>query len=191
MPVLTEPALPEGSLRALPQPVLPADRVVLRPWRHADAPSVTAAFACPDIQRWHVRRIDSADEAHAWIDSWPLRWHAESDASWAVVDGDDRVLGQVGLRTVDLLEGSARVSYWVLPESRGAGIATAAVHTMTAWVFHDLRLHRLYLDHSTANHASCRVATKAGFAAEGTLRGAGLHTDGWHDMHLHSRLRTD
>ncbi|MFC7614839.1 GNAT family N-acetyltransferase [Actinokineospora soli] len=58
-------------------------------------------------------------------------------------------------------------------------------------MFDDLKLHRLYLDHSTANTASCRVATKAGFTPEGTLRGAGLHADGWHDMHLHSRLRTD
>jgi RimJ/RimL family protein N-acetyltransferase len=38
-----------------------------------------------------------------------------------------------------------------------------------------------------ANTASCRVAGKAGFRLEGTLRSALLHTDGWHDMHLHGR----
>jgi len=39
-----------------------------------------------------------------------------------------------------------------------------------------------------ANPASCRVAVKSGFEAEGTERGAELHTDGWHDMHLHARI---
>jgi hypothetical protein len=29
---------------------------------------------------------------------------------------------------------------------------------------------------------------KSGFEAEGTERGAELHTDGWHDMHLHARI---
>jgi RimJ/RimL family protein N-acetyltransferase len=47
------------------------------------------------------------------------------------------------------------------------------------------------LTHSVHNVASCRVAAKCGFPFEGTLRGAGRHSDGRHDMHLHARLRTD
>jgi len=56
---------------------------------------------------------------------------------------------------------------------------------------HDLGLHRLELRHSTANPASCRVAARAGFRLEGTLRSAMRHPDGWHDMHLHARLQGD
>ncbi|MGY2127682.1 GNAT family N-acetyltransferase [Blastococcus sp. SYSU DS0617] len=52
----------------------------------------------------------------------------------------------------------------------------------------DLGLQRLELQHSTRNRASCRVAEKTGFDLEGTKRRAGLHQDGWHDMHLHARL---
>ncbi|MEU1023512.1 GNAT family protein, partial [Streptomyces sp. NPDC005904] len=52
-------------------------------------------------------------------------------------------------------------------------------------------LHRLELTHATANEASCRVALKAGFPAEGTKRSALLHADGWHDMHLHARIAGD
>jgi RimJ/RimL family protein N-acetyltransferase len=51
-----------------------------------------------------------------------------------------------------------------------------------------LGLHRLELLHSVHNHASCHVAANAGFAIEGTLKGALEHPDGWHDMHLHARL---
>ncbi|WP_297548795.1 GNAT family protein [Amycolatopsis sp.] len=52
-------------------------------------------------------------------------------------------------------------------------------------------LHRLDIQHSVANSASCRVAEKAGFTYEGTLRSSALHTDGWHDMHLHARVQGD
>jgi ribosomal-protein-alanine N-acetyltransferase len=62
---------------------------------------------------------------------------------------------------------------------------------MAAWAFGTLGLHRIEANHSTANPASCRVAERAGFAAEGVKRGEALHADGWHDMHLHARLATD
>jgi ribosomal-protein-alanine N-acetyltransferase len=193
MPLLVRPALPAGAMRALAQPRLAVhDRLVLRPWRDGDAPAVRAAFDCPDIQRWHVRRMDSDAEARDWIAGWAGRWAAERDASWAIAGaGDDRALGQVGLREVVLAEAQAQVSYWILPAARGRGVAAAATGAVRQWAFDTLRLHRLALLHSTANLPSCRVAHKAGFRLEGTLRGHLLHADGWHDTHLHARLRTD
>ena len=76
-------------------------------------------------------------------------------------------------------------------ECPGRGVASAAVTTLRPWAFDQIGLQRIDLRHSVENTLSCRVATAAGFTAEGTLRGAALHTDGWHDMHLHARLRTD
>ena len=188
MPLLVTPALPAGSLGAREQPHLRVrPGLTLRPWRDDDAPAVRAAFDCPRIQRWHVRRLDSDDEAREWTAQWAGRWCDETDASWAIVDADDRPVGQVGLRRVLLAEASADVSYWVLPAARGRGIATEALRTLTRWSF-AAGLHRLALEHSTANAASCRVATRAGFAAEGVLRESVRHADGWHDMHLHARL---
>ena len=49
-----------------------------------------------------------------------------------------------------------------------------------------LGLQRVSLMHSTQNPASCRVATAAGFVAEGTMNRYLRHADGWHDMHLHA-----
>ncbi|MEU7589608.1 GNAT family N-acetyltransferase [Micromonospora sp. NPDC049230] len=189
MPLLVAPALPAGSLAAQEQPHLPVrPGLTLRPWHAADATAVRVAFDCPVIQRWHVRRFDGDDEARAWTGQWAGRWHAETAASWAVVDADDQPIGQVGLRALLLAEASAQVSYWLLPGARGRGVATDALATLTRWSFTRAGLHRLALEHSTANVASCRVATRAGFGVEGVARASVRHVDGWHDMHLHARL---
>lgn len=191
VPLLVSPARPAGSLQSLTQPRIEVDdRLVLRPWRESDAKTVQTAFDCPAIQRWHVKRIDSLDEALAWIAGWQTRWGSEKDASWAITD-DDQPIGQVGLRAISLFEGSAELSYWVLPAARGNEVAVRAARSLTRWTFDVLGLHRVVLQHSTANAASCRVAAKLGFPVEGTLRSALLHADGWHDAHMHARLRTD
>jgi RimJ/RimL family protein N-acetyltransferase len=192
VPILVPPALPAGRLRTLAQHPLPVDPgLSLRPWRASDAGAVRSAFDCPDIQRWHVRRLDDVDEARAWIADWPKRWADETAVSWAVVDDRDEPIGQAGLRNISLFEAHAAVSYWVAPAARGRGVAGRALHTLTRWSFDTVGLHRLSLQHSTGNAASCRVATKAGYAYEGTQRGSMLHADGWHDGHVHSRLGTD
>ncbi|GAA2191767.1 GNAT family N-acetyltransferase [Micromonospora lupini] len=191
MPLLVTPALPAGSLATREQPHLAVrPGLTLRPWHDGDAPVVRAAFDCPAIQRWHALRLDDEPEARAWTAQWVGRWRAETAASWAIVDAGDRPVGQVGLRQVSLVEASADVSYWVLPAARGRGVAAAALRALTRWSF-AAGLHRLAVEHSTGNAASCRVATRAGFTPEGVVRGSARHVDGWHDMHLHARLRTD
>lgn len=192
MPLLVDPALPQGVLRDAAQPRLAnGDGLVLRPWRANDAATVRAAFDCPDIQRWHVRRFDTREEAGAWVGQWADRWDTETAASWAAVDGDDQPLGQVGLRDISLAEGSAGLSYWVTPAARGRSVAARSVDALSAWAFGVIGFNRLNIQHSTANTASCRVAERTEYRLEGTLRQAIKHADGWHDWHVHGRLRTD
>ncbi|MEU4425916.1 GNAT family N-acetyltransferase [Actinoplanes sp. NPDC024001] len=189
MPNLYTPALQPGALADLPQPVLSHDGLLLRPWQERDVAAVVAGYADPAIQRWHCRSMDEA-EAREWIARWPGRWNAETGAGWAVT-ADGSVAGQISLRRIDLEEGLAEVSYWVLPSARGRRIAPRALAALAEWSFGTLKLYRLELSHSMLNTASCRVAEVAGFPAEGTQRGAARHADGWHDMHGHARLATD
>jgi RimJ/RimL family protein N-acetyltransferase len=147
---------------------------------------VVHAYADKAIQQWHARWMTPA-EADTWIARWPAQWSAETGASWAI-EADGLVVGQVGLRMIDLAAGTAHISYWVRPEARGHGYAPRALAAVTDWSLGELGLHRLELNHSTANEASCKVATKAGYAAEGIKRSQALHADGWHDMHTHTRL---
>jgi ribosomal-protein-alanine N-acetyltransferase len=67
-------------------------------------------------------------------------------------------------------------------------VAGRALTVVTDWAFGSFGLHRIVVEHSTRNPASCRVAEGAGYPLEGTQRSAALHADGWHDMHLHARI---
>jgi RimJ/RimL family protein N-acetyltransferase len=190
VPYLVADVLTAGTLASTPQPTLPADGLTLRPWRPGDRAAVVAAYADPAIRQWHCRTMDDA-EAATWLDAWPVRWHAESGAGWAVTDAADQVVGQVSLRAIVLTDGVAEISYWVLPAHRGRRVAPRALAALTGWALGPLGLQRLELRHATANQPSCRVATRAGYAAEGVSRRAVLHADGWHDMHIHARVATD
>lgn len=166
--------------------------VVSRPWRLDDAGAVMEAFAYPEIQRWHVRRADSVEEAAEWITARQRGWAAESELSWAVAEQQaGTLLGRMTLGGVKLHDGSAGLAYWMAPAARGRGLCTQAAQVLCRWAFGVAGFHRIGLEHSTANQASCRVAVKAGFLAEGIRRGSALHADGWHDMHVHARLATD
>ncbi|MFE1452811.1 GNAT family N-acetyltransferase [Streptomyces olivaceoviridis] len=193
MPFLTSPVLTPGALARVPQPALPAaGGTLLRPWRPEDAPAVHAAFEDPVLRQWHGRSCESAEEAAGWIAQWRGGWADERDAQWAVVDeGTDELLGRVALRRIVLCDGVAEIAYWTVAGARGRGVALSAATALTHWAFEEIGFHRLELMHALANPASCRVAGKAGFALEGTKRSAYLHQDGWHDMHLHARVRGD
>ncbi|MFF8094766.1 GNAT family N-acetyltransferase [Streptomyces sp. NPDC016675] len=193
MPYLTRPVLPAGTLSRDPQPTIPTgDGLVLRPWRTEDAPAVHAAFQDPVMHQWHIRTAESEEEVRGWIAEWQQAWEHERAVQWAVADAaGERLLGRVALREIQLGDGVAEVAYWTTAAARGRGVAARATRTLARWALDGIGFQRLELSHAVANEASCRVARKAGFALEGTKRSALLHPDGWHDMHLHARVRGD
>lgn len=186
----TPPVIPSGLLSSTPQPVLSADQgLLLRPWEPTDAPVFLAAYQDEEIRRWHTRRPRTEADVQEWFDTYRQDWNSEQGGHWAITQDDGEVLGRIAMRGWDFDDGIAGVAYWVLPQSRGVGVATRAVEALSTWALDEVGFHRLYLDHSTRNHASCRVASKSGYLLEGTKRSAALHDDGRHDMHLHARIR--
>jgi [ribosomal protein S5]-alanine N-acetyltransferase len=180
------PVVVPGSLGGRAQPVLYVDELTLRPWTVGDVPSLVAAYADPAIQRWHTRSM-TLTEADEWVTAVNGSWTNETAANWAVSEGGELV-GRMSLRTLDLEDGLAGIGYWVVSAARGRGIAPRTLVAVSDWAINELGLHRLELEHSTRNEASCRVAEKAGYSLESTKRSQALHEDGWHDMHLHVRL---
>jgi RimJ/RimL family protein N-acetyltransferase len=159
----------------------------MRPWSLADAAALQDAYADPGIQRWHVRRIDSPEEARGMIAGWQRAWAQERRLEWAVAATDGTLLGRLALKDLVLFDGVAEVAYWTVPAARGQGVASQAATAASRWA-DGAGFRRLELEHSTLNPASCRVAEKSGFMLEGIRRGAARHADGHHDMHVHVRL---
>jgi [ribosomal protein S5]-alanine N-acetyltransferase len=191
MPKLIPPVVAPGSMAGRAQPDVVIDHsLVLRPWTAEDAAFVVEAYSDPDIQYWHFRRYDTADEARNWIDAEVAGWREETVASWAIARRPSgEPIGRVALYPV-LKDGYAEISYWVSARARGERVATRAAIAATRWA-HRFGLHRVQLEHSTHNVRSAGVARRAGFVSEGVRRGANLHDDGWHDMLVYSRLATD
>lgn len=188
MPRLIPAVLPRGTFRDHPQPTLNAvGGLVLRPWERGDIPALVAAYSDPAIRYWHHRTM-TRDEAADWVANTAERWTAETDAEWAVTDGDE-VLGRVAVRGVALSIGQGEISYWTVPRARGRGVASVAVGRVAAWALEEVGFWRLEIRHSNRNPGSCRVAVHAGFVQEAELSRQHLHEDGWHDIHIHSRLQ--
>ncbi|MGW0507424.1 GNAT family N-acetyltransferase [Micromonospora sp. NPDC003241] len=166
--------------------------LLLRPWSTADAPAVLAAWHDPAIAQWNPQGdAFDLDAARQWV-HWRADWSQGTHVSLAVADPTrpEIMLGSVSLHRIHA--GDASIGYWTVAAARRQGLASAAVSRLTEWAFRDLGLHRIELCHAVGNPASCRVAERAGYPVEGTLRQSHRYGDGRrHDEHLHARLATD
>lgn len=163
----------------------------LRPWRSEDAQSLQRAVApSPDLAL-QLGGVDlrSLAACVAFIEERLLPTD-ESRIDWAVCV-DSIVVGNIGLSNIEHRHDTAWVHYWVAAGQRRRGLATAALATMAAYGFEELGVFRIELGHRVDNVASCRVATKAGFAAEGIERSKLRYGDLRFDAETHARLATD
>ena len=181
---------PPGPAAPPPEPLdrvtLDGDGLRLRPWTDDDAGIVLAGLSDPEVVRWNPRLpLRDLAAARGWIAGRSERWADGRAASWAVEE-EGAVVGALTLRDINRFDWWATASYWTLPAARGRGVAPRALRLATTYAADGLGLHRVQLQHVLANTASCRVATKAGFALEGTQVGSVLLADGFADEHLHA-----
>jgi RimJ/RimL family protein N-acetyltransferase len=113
-----------------------------------------------------------------------------SREAFAALDDDGILIGLALAPTMDREEGEAELGYLVAPEARGRGVAGAMLRELTAWAFAQ-GIERCELLIDVRNPASERVAQRAGYTREGTLRSV-HHKQGERvDVTVWSRLPTD
>ena len=141
---------------------LDGDGIVLRPFTEEDVPAVTEGCQDPEVARWIPVPVPySEHDARAYF--------AADPNARAIVDASSgELLGSIGWRVVD--QGNVQIGYWVKRDARGRGVATTALRLLSRWALEELGSERVQLLAEPGNHASRRVAEKAGFTAEGTLR---------------------
>lgn len=113
---------------------------------------------------------------------------------FVIVDGNGDLVGACGLNRDDAQNRSANLGYWVRTDRAGRGHATEATRLLARYGLDQTvgpMYRRLEIVMSTRNHASRRVAEKAGAAFEGTRRQALLLGDEFHDAHVWSLVVGD
>lgn len=163
--------------------------IVLRPWVRQDASAlVAAAQSASDLApQFGGADLSSLAAAEAFIEQ-SLQF-GERVKNWAVVK-DSVAVGNVGASAIEFRHDTAWMYYWLSPDARGKGYATGALNAVCDWAF-GTGLYRLELGHRVNNPASCRVATAAGFQAEGIEREKLRYGTDRYDVETHARLATD
>jgi RimJ/RimL family protein N-acetyltransferase len=143
--------------------------VRLRAWRPEDAQAIAAMTADAHVRRWS----SLPDGVDAWLARERTGLRGPSRA--ICLNGDDRPLGKVALRLpghasnatanaaiVPADHPAGELSYWLLPEARGRGLARVAVQAMMESIAATTALRSVVLDIEARNEASIRLAERLG-----------------------------
>jgi len=114
-----------------------------------------------------------------------------SREAFAVVDEDSSLLGLGLAFGIDREGRQLELGYVVAPSARGRGVATQTLELLTEWAFSELDALRIELWISVGNEPSKRVAAKAGYQREGTLRSYHFKQGIRDDFEVWSRLASD
>jgi RimJ/RimL family protein N-acetyltransferase len=161
--------------------------VRLRRWRLEDAGGVAVMADDQWLSPWSTM-VDGLEE-------WVRREVAEVRGPTRAIclADDDRVLGRVAVRPPELASEAVRceavrdsdqpageLSYWLVPEARGRGLAYAAVRAMIESVVPGLGLRSVVLDIEEGNLPSIRLAERLGAERRHPTR---LHPDRFGALH--------
>ncbi len=165
---------------------LDAGPFVLRPHSDEDIDGVLDQCSDPASQRWTTIPLPyTREHATQFVRERIVRgWRQGDYLAFAVADAaSDEYLGTIDLQ----LDGNrgGEVGFGLRAAARGRGAMTAAVRAVAGWAFaaDGLGLGILQWRAQIGNWPSRRVAWRAGFQIEGTVRGLcaarGQRIDGW------------
>ena len=145
------------------------------------------------MHRWMPEEADpfGADEAAAFVETATRGLAEGTTLAVAIADaGSGRAIGSVTFHVWGPRHWNT--GYWVSPQNRNRGVATATVSRLSRWAFSStLELERLSLYTLPDNAASQKVAERASFRREGLLRRwADIGGRQW-DWLMYSLIRED
>jgi len=169
------------------------ERLELREFGPQDAAVVGALVAAGDRTSLPPGAPSRRPEVGAWLADGVHR-HRRDGAGVHLMMAErssGELVGSISLFKPDWEARSSEVGYGVRPDRRGRGYASEAAAALARWALAEGGMQRIQLSAVTGNLPSLRVAQKAGFQREGTLRRAQLEDDGLHDLAVFSLLDDD
>jgi RimJ/RimL family protein N-acetyltransferase len=189
---LARPATPQEK-DPMSKPIVPTlidlpselrgPRVLLRPYRADDAEQL---FAAIDESRDHLRpwvtwvlNNRTVDDARDYCIRSQASWLLRTDLTLGIFDVvSGRYLGGTGLHDPDWHLRAFEIGYWLRVTAVGHGYATESTRLLVDFALSSLKARRVMLRCDARNHASRRVAERAGFILEGRLRHVSIAPDG-------------
>ncbi len=175
--------MPLRQLHALPER-LETDRLLLRPYRAADAPWY---FAMAQRNRDHLQRHESANDifnihceadADAVVRAFAQNWLVRSAFPLGVfLRGAEDFVGQVYLGVTNDALPALNLGFFADCTHVNHGYLTEAAGRAVAFAFEDLGAHRVGLWCDDTNLPSRRIAERCGFRLEGHVREDKRHPD--------------
>ena len=164
----------------------------LEPFAAGHLPLFDALRTDPAVLRFtRIPENASSDFGRQWLDRYEQGRRDGTREVFAIVDGDEAVVGFAAAVSIDREAATAELGYVVVEQARGRGYASRALSLLTDWGFAELDAERLELLIGVDNGPSKRVAEKCGYQREGVLRSFAVKPGVREDMELWSRLPTD
>jgi ribosomal-protein-serine acetyltransferase len=101
-----------------------------------------------------------------------LNRFAEGTEISAGIRQNERLVGFIGLKSINAQHRTANIGYFLSFDAQGAGLVTKACREMLDYAFGELKLNRVDIYCAAENVKSRAVAERLGFTHEGTLRDA-------------------
>ena len=143
-------------------------RLILRPYKRADLPSIPPLIGDWEVARWLSRAPFpyTDQDARDWLGiARRIRWWRRGLPYVVTKREDGAVMGGVGLSFDD-----NEVGYWLGRCYWGNGFATEALKAISECAFSRYGLDHVWAGVMPGNDRSCRVLEKAGFGWQGTRR---------------------
>jgi RimJ/RimL family protein N-acetyltransferase len=138
-------------------------RLVLRPWQPADAPALRRLLVDEEVRAFLGGPVAVGDvDARLDTELAPTR-----TGSWAVTSAIDGKV--VGWMSVEVHDAEAEVSWQLLPEHVGQGLAREAVVAVLGVVWADTDVDRVVAVTQEANARSRRLAEALGMRHESSF----------------------
>ncbi len=108
------------------------------------------------------------------------------------VEYRNEAIGIVGISSKhDIYRMNGELGFWLGEPFWNLGIMSHAVAEMVLFGFNQMKLHRIYAEVFSYNHASSKVLEKNGFRREAVLKEAAIKNEKLFDVHIYARLRTE
>lgn len=172
-------------------------RLVLRVPRAGDGPAMNEAIlsSLAHLRPWAawVEPPPSIEDSEVYVRSAHAKFELRASLQYMIWERDGeregRLVGAIGIPRMDWKVPRFEIGYWQRADSGKRGFMTEAVVALDRMAFDQLAAQRVEIRADEDNHASARVAERAGFTYEGTLRNDTRRDDRVRNTRVYARVR--